>query len=151
MQIWIDADACPRSIKDILFRAANRVQVLTTLVANQPLKIPVSPYIKTTLVPGGFDVADEHIIQQVQSGDLVVSADIPLVAEVIEKGAFALNPRGTFYTTDNINEALTMRNLKDELRGSGIETGGPPAFNNNDREAFANELDRFLSKYKGKV
>ena len=146
MQIWVDADACPKPVKEIIFRAAKRRQILTTLVANLPLKIPVSPYIKTILVPGGFDIADEKIEALTRVDDLVITADIPLAAKIIAKGAVALNPRGKLYTQDNINEALTMRNLKDELRGSGIETGGPAAFNKKDREAFANQLDRFLSR-----
>ena len=144
MRIWVDADACPKPAKEILYRAAKRVKVITTFVANLPLKIPAYPYLKTKLVPGGFDVADEQIIQQVKQGDLVITADIPLAAKVVEKGAFALNPRGMFYNKENINEALSIRNLMDELRGGGLETGGPPPFNNRDREVFANSLDKFL-------
>ncbi len=146
MQIWVDADACPRPVKEIIFRIAQRRQILTTLVANLPLRVPKSSFIKTILVPGGFDIADEKIEALTTSGDLVITADIPLAAKIIAKDAAALNPRGKLYTKDNINEALTMRNLKDELRGSGIETGGPPAFNKKDRENFANQIDRFLSK-----
>ncbi len=146
MQIWVDADACPRPVKEIIFRVAKRREILTTLVANLPLRVPKSPYIKTILVPGGFDIADEKIEALSAASDLIITADIPLAAKIIAKGAAALNPRGKLYTKDNINEALTMRNLKDELRGSGIETGGPPGFNKKDREIFANQLDRFLSK-----
>ena len=146
MHIWVDADACPNVIKEILFRAAERVEAPLTLVANKPLRTPPSRFIKSVQVAGGFDVADDHIVQQIQSGDLVITADIPLAAEVIEKGAHALNPRGTFYTKENIKERLTMRDFMDELRGSGIMTGGPKALNQSDRQAFANQLDRFLTQ-----
>lgn len=149
MQIWVDADACPRVIKEILYRAANRLSVQVTFVANLPLRTPKSQYIDTIQVPGGFDVADSKIIELVQDGDLVISADIPLVDEVIKKGAFALNPRGTFYTKDNIGEYLTLRNLSAELRGSGVETGGPSTISSNDRNHFANQLDRFLTQEMG--
>ena len=148
MHIWVDADACPNVIKEILFRAAERVRVPMTLVANKPLRTPPSPLIKSVQVAGGFDVADNHIVEQIQPGDLVITADIPLAAEVIEKDAHALNPRGTFYTRDNIKERLTMRDLMDELRGSGITTGGPKALSQSDRQAFANQLDRFLTKHR---
>lgn len=146
MHIWVDADACPNVIKEILFRAAERVQIPLTLVANKPLRTPPSRYIKSVQVAGGFDVADNHIVQQLQADDLVITADIPLAAEVIEKDAHALNPRGTFYTRDNIKERLAMRDLMDELRGSGITTGGPKVLSQSDRQAFANQLDRFLTK-----
>ena len=146
MHIWVDADACPNVIKDILYRAAERVKMPLTLVANKPLRTPPSRFIKSVQVAGGFDVADDHIVRQIQPGDLVITADIPLAAEVIEKGGHALNPRGTFYTTENIKERLTMRDFMDELRGSGIITGGPKALNQSDRQAFANQLDRFLTK-----
>jgi uncharacterized protein YaiI (UPF0178 family) len=146
MHIWVDADACPGVIKEILFRAAERAQVLLTLVANQPLRTPTSRYIKTIQVPAGFDVADNKIAQQVQSGDLVITADIPLAAEVIARGGHALNPRGEFYTKDNIQERLTLRNFMDELRSGGVNTGGPPLLNLSDRQEFANQLDRFLVK-----
>ena len=146
MHIWVDADACPNVIKEILYRAAERVQLPLTLVANKPLRTPPSRFIKSVQVAGGFDVADNHIVDQIQSGDLVITADIPLAAEVIEKGAHALNPRGTFYTKENIKERLTMRDFMDELRGSGIMTGGPKALNQSDRQAFANQLDRFLTQ-----
>ena len=148
MQIWVDADACPNVIKDILFRAADRRQVVTTLVANQLIRTPPSPYIKALQVPAGFDVADNKIAELVEPGDLVVTADIPLAAQVLERGGHALNPRGELYTADNIREYLTLRNFMDGLRASGVETGGPPPFAMNDRQAFANQLDRFLSQIR---
>lgn len=149
MQIWVDADACPNVIKEILFRAATRAQVLLTLVANQLLRTPPSPFIKAIQVPSGFDVADSKIVQQLQCGDLVITADIPLAALVIEKGGHALNPRGEFYTTENISERLAMRNFMDDLRNTGVKTGGPAVLSLSDRQAFANQLDRFLTKTKG--
>ena len=149
MQIWVDADACPNVIKEILFRAATRARVSLTLVANQLLRAPPSPYIKVIQVPAGFDVADGKIVQQLQSGDLVITADIPLAALVIEKGGHALNPRGEFYTTENIRERLAMRNFMDELRNTGVNTGGPAQLSLSDRQAFANQLDRFLTKTRG--
>jgi uncharacterized protein len=148
MQIWVDADACPNAIKEILFRAAKRVQVKTILVANQELQIPASPHIDAVQVRSGLDVADSYIVQQLQPGDLVITADIPLAAKAIEKGAYALNPRGEFYDQGNIRERLSMRNFLDELRSGGIETGGPPPFNQRDKETFANQLDRFLRKHQ---
>lgn len=147
MQIWVDADACPNVIKEILFRAAKRVEIKTTLVANQELQIPGSPYIDAVQVRSGLDVADGYIVQHLQAGDLVITADIPLAAEVIEKGGYALNPRGEFYSKSNIRERLSLRNFMEQLRSSGVETGGPAAFNQRDREAFANQLDRFLVKH----
>ncbi|MGB3916566.1 YaiI/YqxD family protein [Thiothrix litoralis] len=150
MQIWVDADACPNVIKEILFRAAERLQIRTTLVANQPLRIPPSLYIKTIQVPAGFDVADNRIVQDLEAGDLVITADIPLAAEVIEKQGHALNPRGQFYTPENIRERLRIRNAMEEMRSSGMVTGGPPALNQSDRQAFANQLDRFLTRYAQK-
>jgi uncharacterized protein YaiI (UPF0178 family) len=146
MHIWVDADACPKVIKEILFRAAERKQIPLTLVANHPLRTPPSPYIKSMQVPGGFDVADNLIIQRLQPGDLVITADIPLASEVIGKEGHALNPRGTFYTKDNIQERLSKRNFMEELRSSGIQTGGPPTLDQSDRQAFANQLDRFLAR-----
>ena len=146
MHIWVDADACPAVIKEILFRAAVRAQVNLTLVANQPLRTPPSPFIKTMRVAAGFDVADDRIVELVQAGDLVVTADIPLAAGAIDKGAIALNPRGTLYTQENIRETLSMRNFMAELRGSGVDTGGPSGFTQADRQAFANQLDRLLAK-----
>lgn len=147
MQIWVDADACPKEIKEILFRAAERVGVPLILVANKPLRTPPSSYIKAIQVPAGFDVADNNIVRQIQQGDLVITADIPLAALVIEKGGHALNPRGELYTEDNIKERLAMRDLMNELRGGGVITGGPSALSLTDRQAFANELDRFLTRY----
>jgi uncharacterized protein YaiI (UPF0178 family) len=138
MRIWVDADACPRVIKDILYRAADRVGVPLILVANQPLQVPASPNIRSIQVAPGFDVADNHIVQQAQPGDLVITADIPLAAEAIDKGALALNPRGELYTRENIRQRLNMRDFLDTLRGSGIDTG--------DRQAFANQLDRLLQR-----
>ena len=147
MQIWVDADACPKVIKDILFRAAERLGVSLTLVANRPLRTPPSIYIRAIQVPAGFDVADNQIVQRLQRGDLVITADIPLAAEVVKKGGHALDPRGEFYTKGNIGERLAMRNFMDELRGGGVDTGGPSSFSQSDRLAFANELDRFLAKH----
>ena len=147
MQIWVDADACPVVIKEIIFRAAERLQISTTLVANQMLRTPPSRFIWAIQVPSGFDVADAHIVEQLAAGDLVITADIPLASLVIERGAYALNPRGELYTTANIQEILTMRNFMDELRGAGVETGGPAAFSLADRQSFANQLDRFLAKH----
>lgn len=145
MHIWVDADACPKAIKEILYRAAERIRVPLTLVANTLLRPPPSPYIKAMVVPAGFDVADNRIVQELAPGDLVVTADIPLAALVIAKQGHALNPRGEFYSEENIRERLGMRNFMAELRESGIETGGPPALNQKDRQAFANQLDRFLT------
>lgn len=147
MQIWVDADACPNVIKDILFRAAERAKVAVVLVANKPLRTPPSAYVRAVQVPSGFDVADERIVAQVAAGDLVVTADIPLAAAVIARGAQALNPRGELYTRDNIRERLNMRDFLDTLRASGIQSGGPPALAHSDRQAFANQLDRLLSRY----
>ena len=146
MQIWVDADACPGVIKDILYRAAERLQLPLVLVANQFLRTPPSPWIRAVQVPKGFDVADNHIAAQLQAGDLVITADIPLAAAVIDKAGHALNPRGEFYSRDNIREALDMRNFMDTLRSSGVETGGPPPFSQADRQAFASQLDRFLAR-----
>jgi uncharacterized protein YaiI (UPF0178 family) len=147
MQIWVDADACPAVIKDILYRAAERAHLMLTLVANKPLRVPPSRFIRTILVPGGFDVADNKIAELVQAGDLVITADIPLAADVIQKGGHALNPRGELYTPENIQQRLTMRNFMGDLRNTGVMTGGPPAFSQSDRLAFANQLDRYLTKH----
>ncbi len=145
-QIWVDADACPKVIKEILFRAADRVGVPVILVANQPLQIPRSRFIRTIQVAAGFDIADNYIVQQAEVGDLVITADIPLAAEVITKGCLALNPRGDLYTEDNIRQRLSMRDFMDTLRSSGVDTGGPASFSQADRQAFANQLDRLLAK-----
>jgi len=145
-QIWVDADACPKVIKEILFRAADRVRVSVILVANQPLQVPGSRYIRSIQVAAGFDVADNHIVQQAETGDLVITADIPLAAEVIAKGCLALNPRGNLYTEDNIRQRLNMRDFMDTLRSSGVDTGGPASFSQADRQAFANQLDRLLAR-----
>lgn len=147
MQIWVDADACPNVIKEILFRAAERQKIEVILVANQALRVPRSPFIKTKQVGTGFDVADNYIAQNVKIGDLVITADIPLAAQVIERQAQALNPRGEFYTPENMQQRLSMRNFMEELRSSGAITGGPAALNQQDRQAFANQLDRFLARY----
>jgi uncharacterized protein YaiI (UPF0178 family) len=144
MQIWVDADACPIVIKEILFRAAERLQILVTLVANKPLRVPPSRFIRTVVVARGFDVADDEIAGRVELGDLVITADIPLADAVIRRGGHALDPRGGWYTIDNIQERLSLRSFMDELRSSGVETGGPSSFSHGDRHAFANQLDRFL-------
>lgn len=144
--IWVDADACPAVIKEILYRTAERLQIPLMLVANQFLRTPPSAWIRSIQVPGGFDVADAEIVARVRSGDLVITADIPLAAAVIGKCAHALDPRGELYTQDTIRERLSVRNFMDELRGAGVETGGPSGFGQSDRQAFANQLDRFLVK-----
>lgn len=146
----MDADACPVVIKEILFRAAERAEVLVTLVANQPQRIPQSTFVRMLQVPSGFDVADNEIVRRVEEGDLVITADIPLAAEVIGKGGHALNPRGEAYSKDNIRARLNMRDFMDTLRASGIDTGGPPAMSQRERQAFANHLDRMLAKYNKK-
>ncbi|WP_130620301.1 YaiI/YqxD family protein [Dyella amyloliquefaciens] len=145
-QIWVDADACPAAIKEVLFRAAEREQVPVTLVANQWLRTPPSRYVRAIQVPGGFDVADNEIVERVAADDLVVTQDIPLAAAVIAKGALAMHPRGELYTADTIAQRLGMRNFMDELRGAGIDTGGPAAFHARDKQAFANQLDRWLTR-----
>ncbi|MES9855710.1 MAG: YaiI/YqxD family protein [Sedimenticola sp.] len=144
MKIWVDADACPGVIKEILYRAAERVGIPLTLVANQPLHTPPSRLIQSIQVAHGFDVADNRIVELMSAGDLVITADIPLAADVIAKGGDALNPRGERYSKENIAQRLSMRNFMDELRGSGIDTGGPASFSQADRQAFANQLDRLL-------
>ncbi len=147
MKIWVDADACPVVIKDILFRAAERTGIQTTLLANHYLRTPPSQHISFVQVTSGFDVADNEIVKRVDEGDLVITSDIPLAAEVIEKGATALSPRGELYSTANIKARLTMRDFMDTLRSSGVDTGGPPALNQNDRKSFADHLDRIVSPY----
>lgn len=144
MPIWVDADACPRPIKDIIFKAANRAQEVTTFVANHALSIPASPYLSFRLVPSGFDVADNHIVEAITAGDLVVTQDIPLAALAVEREAMALNPRGQEYTPESIRQRLAMRNLMEELRSTGVQTGGPDSFSNTDRKRFADALDRWL-------
>lgn len=151
MKIWVDADACPVVIKDILFRAAERTGVQLTLVANQPVRIPPSHCIKFIQVASGFDVADNEIVKRLDAGDLVITSDIPLAAEVIEKGAYALNPRGELYSEDNIRARLNVRDFMDTLRASGINTGGPPVLSQSDRNAFANHLDTLLTKHARKI
>lgn len=146
MNIWVDADACPVVIKEILYRAANREKVTTTLVANQYLTVPKSPFIKFLQVQQGFDVADNEIVRRCSSGDLVITADIPLASEVIDKNAHALNPRGELYTTENIKSRLNIRDFMDTMRASGIESSGPPPLNQKDRQQFANNLDKLLNQ-----
>ncbi|MBV5319104.1 MAG: YaiI/YqxD family protein [Desulfobulbaceae bacterium] len=145
MHIWVDADACPKVIKEILFRAVERTGVAMTLVANQPLVVPRLANIRTLRVAAGFDVADNEIVKRLVVGDLVITADIPLAALVIAKGGYGLNPRGELYTVENVKARLSMRDFMDSLRSSGVETGGPAAFSQSDRQRFANQLDRFLS------
>ncbi|MCK5189052.1 MAG: YaiI/YqxD family protein [Methylococcales bacterium] len=146
MKIWVDADACPVVIKEILFKAAERTKVLATFVANHSIRIPPSRYIQFMQVSSGFDVADNEIVKRVEEGDLVITGDIPLAAEVIEKGGNALNPRGELYSVDNIKAILNMRDFMDTLRSSGIDTGGPSALSQSERQAFANHLDKLLAK-----
>lgn len=146
MQIWVDADACPVVIKEILFRAADRMRIRTTFVANSLLRVPVSPYVLAMQVAKGFDVADNAIVAALEAGDLVITADIPLAAEVVAKAGHALNPRGEFYSAENIRERLAMRDLMETLRAVGIETQGPSAMHASDRHAFAKQLDMFLAR-----
>ena len=148
MQIWVDADACPAVIKDILYRVAERTQIQVTLVANQLLRVPGSKFIRSVQVPSGADVADAEIVARLNPGDLVVTGDIPLAAQVLEKGGHALNPRGDFYTKDTIAQQLTMRAFMEELRSGGVDTGGPAAFSQSDRQQFANALDRHLARHR---
>lgn len=147
-QVWVDADACPVAIKEILFRAAEREQVSVTLVANQFLRTPPSRFVRALQVPGGFDVADNEIAQRVAADDLVITQDIPLAAQVIAKGALAMHPRGELYTRDTIAQRLGMRNFMEELRGAGVDTGGPAAFRARDKQAFANQLDSWLAQLR---
>ncbi len=146
MRIWVDGDACPVVIKELLFRAAVRVKVLVTVVANEKLRVPVSEFIQTLVVGSGMNVADKQIVELVEAGDLVVTADVPLAAHVVQKGGIAINPRGELYTAENIGERITMRNLMDELRGNDLVTGGPAPFGTKDKQAFANQFDRLLAK-----
>ena len=146
MTIWVDADACPNVIKEILFRAAERARIDVVLVANQWLRTPPSRYVRAIQVSGGLDVADSEIVQRVEAGDLVITADIPLAALVVDKGVLALDPRGEIHTRDNIAQRLSMRNFMDELRGAGVDTGGPATFHARDRQAFGNALDRWIAQ-----
>lgn len=146
MKIWVDADACPAVIRDILFRAAKRTGIELTLVANQAISVPASSNIRTLQVASGFDVADNEIVKRVEKGDLVITSDIPLAADVIEKGGIALSPRGELHSADNIRAKLNMRDFMDTMRASGVHTGGPPPLNQTDRQDFANHLDRLLAQ-----
>ena len=146
MNIWVDGDACPVVIRDILFKAAERTGVNLTLIANQPLRTPPFKNIRSFQVSAGFDVADNEIVKRAEAGDLVITSDIPLAAEVIEKDALALSPRGELFTTDNVRARLNMRDFLDTMRSSGVHTGGPPPLSQTDRQAFANHLDRFLTQ-----
>ena len=147
MQIWVHADACPKVIKEILFRAANRTEIQLTLVANQTLHVPPSPFIRSVQVSAGFDVADNEIVKRVTAGDLVITSDLPLAAEVIEKGGHVLSHRGEWYSAANIRPLLNMRDFMDNLRASGIQTGGPPPMSQTERQEFARHLDRFLASH----
>lgn len=148
MQIWVDADACPNDIKQLLFRAADRRKIKLVLVANQSVRVPPSPYISTIVVGIGMNIADRRIVELVEKGDLVITADIPLAADVVAKGGVGLNPRGDLYTDANVGAKLAARNLMDELRGSGMILGGPSNFTARDRQAFANQLDKWLAKVR---
>lgn len=147
MKIWVDADACPVVIKEVLYKVAERTKICIVLVANMHLRVPESEYISSIQVEQGFDVADNEIVERVEAGDLVITADIPLAADVIAKDCLAINPRGDLYTKDNIKSRLYLRDFMETLRGSGVETGGPPPMNTRDKEMFANSLDRLLAKY----
>lgn len=146
MKIWVDGDACPKGVKEILYRAAIRTKVPVIFVANQYLHLPQSEYLEMMQVPGGADVADDEIVQRCASEDIIITADIPLAARVVAKGAIALDPRGKVYDSNNIGQILGMRDFMDELRGAGVETGGPNAFGAKERQKFANELDRILTQ-----
>ncbi len=148
MQIWVDADACPNVIKDILYRAANRTKTILTLVANQPLSSPASVYIKKLTVSAGFDVADNQIVKLMEKGDLVITADIPLAYAAIEKGGKALNPRGEFYSESNIKQRLSLRDFSENLRNTGVLIGGPAKLGKKEIQTFANHLDQFLIGHK---
>jgi uncharacterized protein YaiI (UPF0178 family) len=150
MTIWVDADACPVPAKEILFRAATRTSTLLILVANQTIRVPPSPFIKMHQVVSGFDVADNEIAQKAEAGDLVVTADIPLAAEVVAKQCVALNPRGELYTRENIRQRLNMRDFMETLRSSGVQTGGNPPYDQTDKQRFANQLDAYLAKNKNR-
>lgn len=145
LKIWVDADACPKQVKEILFRVAERNKIRVTLVANRLMRVPKSPYVGSIQVPDGFDMADREIARLAEAGDLVVSADIPLASAVVEKGGLVLGPRGEIYDAENIREALSVRNFMDEIRGAGVETGGPSPFTRTDVEKFSNRLNRILA------
>ena len=146
IKIWVDADACPKPVKDILFRLAERKKIMVTFVANQRLRLVKSPFIHLIQVGYGADIADDEIVNKCDGGDLIITADIPLAARIVAKGAQALDPRGKIYDKNNIGQLLDMRNFMDELRGSGVETGGPPSFGQKERFKFANELDKFIAQ-----
>jgi uncharacterized protein len=146
MKIWVDADACPKPVKDILFRLAERKKIIVTFVANQRLRLLESPFIQLVQVGHGANIADDKIVDKCEDGDLIITADIPLAARIVAKGAKALDPRGKIYDKNNIGQLLDMRNFMDELRSSGVETGGPPSFGQKERFKFANELDRFIAQ-----
>ncbi|WP_038247533.1 YaiI/YqxD family protein [Ghiorsea bivora] len=148
MKIWVDADACPVPVKEMLFRAAERTQITTTLVANSKMQVPKSTYIFSVKVDSGADVADAWIVEHLKGKDLVITADVPLAADVIKKGGLALSPRGSLFSPETIKAQLTMRNFMDELRGSGVVTGGQAAFSHADRQTFANQLDKILTRYR---
>ena len=147
IRIWVDADACPGAVKEILYRAADKREVDTVLVANQFLRVPASRYISSIQVAGGFDVADNEIVARMEPGDLIITADIPLAAEVVASGGAALNPRGTLYNPENVKEHLARRDLMDELRSTGSITGGPASLGKSDVQAFANQLDKYLTQH----
>lgn len=151
MNIWVDADACPAVIREILFKAAERTQTKMVLVANRPVRVPKSSYIRFIQVSQGLDAADNEIVDRLGSGDLVITGDIPLAAKVVEKGGLAINPRGEIYTAENVKERLSTRDFMNTLRSEGAETGGPSALNRRDRQSFANSLDQLLRKYCGNI
>ena len=146
MKIWIDADASPNPVKEIVFRAATRRKIQTVLVANQPVRVPRSPFIKAIQVSGGFDEADNYIVANSAAGDIAITADIPLASELIEKDVQVLTPRGVAQTPENIREKLIMRDFMEEMRGSGLAQGGPRPYSDKDKQAFANGLDRLLAQ-----
>jgi uncharacterized protein YaiI (UPF0178 family) len=146
LKIIVDADACPGAVKDLLFKTSERLQLELWLIANQPMRVPQSSIIKSIVVSAGADVADDHIVEVLSAGDLIISADIPLADRVVKKGGFVLDPRGSFITQENIGQRLAMRNLMDDLRTQGMDTGGPPAFSNRDKQEFARQLDQFLTR-----
>ncbi|TLU66932.1 YaiI/YqxD family protein [Thalassotalea litorea] len=148
MVIWVDADACPAPIKEILFKAADRTQTQTNLLANHPLRVPPSKFIRFTQVSSGFDIADDEIVKQVSARDLVITQDIPLAKEVIDKGAIALSPRGELFTNENIGSRLNLRDFFDTMRASGVQTSGPAPLSAADKQQFANQLDRYLRQNK---